>query len=359
MSSSEYKIPVAVHVGTLIKEWLEENNMSGREFAIRTGKPEKTISNIINGKSRITKETADSFEIVTGISSAYLLRFQANYDSALTRVSQKDPLEYQWECWGALFPYNDMTKKGWVPKATTRAEKMRNLLRFFSLTHQAAYASQYENLIAGVHYRLSGNVKRTPYGISSWIRRGEILANNIEVSEYSPQKATDSIPLFKKALFEKDTCHLSELCRQVGIILVFVENIPSASISGAVKKKENTPIIMLSGKGRTLDKLVFNFFHELGHILLDHVDKKILVDDIEDRQDSLEEREANDFAVKTLFRDFVAFPHKPNEREIRTEAARLGLPPCILLGHLLYTGVFGYAEAGARFKSLFENIDPF
>lgn len=87
--NKRYNLPVAIHVGELIREWLDENNMSNKEFALRTGKPEKTISNILNGKSGITKETAQAFEIVTGISADYFLRFQASYNDTTARLKNR------------------------------------------------------------------------------------------------------------------------------------------------------------------------------------------------------------------------------------------------------------------------------
>lgn len=87
--NKRYNLPVAIHVGELIREWLDENNMSNKEFALRTGKPEKTISNILNGKSGITKETAQAFEIVTGISADYFLRFQDSYNDTIARLKDR------------------------------------------------------------------------------------------------------------------------------------------------------------------------------------------------------------------------------------------------------------------------------
>ena len=39
-------------------ETLEEKQMGAKEFAIKTGKPEKTISAVIKGKSAITPDMA-------------------------------------------------------------------------------------------------------------------------------------------------------------------------------------------------------------------------------------------------------------------------------------------------------------
>ena len=91
--SKTYEIPVAVHVGELLKEWLKENGMTGKKLAIRVNKPEKTISRILNGESGITTGTARALEIVTGMPADYLLRFQSQYNEAKARLGAKPALE--------------------------------------------------------------------------------------------------------------------------------------------------------------------------------------------------------------------------------------------------------------------------
>lgn len=61
-------------------EALEERNMGSKEFAIRTGKPEKTISAILNGKSSITPEMAIQFEKVLNMPAYFWLEAQRLYD---------------------------------------------------------------------------------------------------------------------------------------------------------------------------------------------------------------------------------------------------------------------------------------
>lgn len=350
--SKEYLLPVAVHVGELLREWLDEHKMSGKEFAIRTGKPEKTISNILNGKSAVTKETAIAFEIVTGIPAEYILRFQAKYDEAVARLEQINPMKRLWDEWGSLFPYADMAKCGWVKPTRKPIEKMDNILRFFKVTQEYAFDKQYANNLCGVKFRALGKSNRTSYAVSAWIRQGEILANEIEVGEFQREKIEEYIPLLKESSCKKDFDRVINLCAEMGIKLVFVQNIPRASISGAVKWLAKTPIIMLSGKGKSLDKLVFNFFHELGHIHLNHCNDTIFVDDIDEISDVKEEKEADNYANNVLFGRLKEFQKKPNVQEVKNEARRIGIHPCMIVGHLTHNKIISYQDANSYYKSL-------
>lgn len=350
MKKNIYTTPIAVHPGELIKEWLEEVGMTSREFALRTGKPEKTISHILNGKSAIMKDVADSFEIVTGIPADYILRFQANYDADVARLNKRDPMEMLWDSFGQLFPYAQMVNRGWVEKFTKKADKMRAILSYFGLTSEKAFSEAYAT--TGVAYRHTGRATRSPYAVASWIRQGQILASKMERISCPVNKTLieQHITEFKEALKLGDLESLRALCKEAGIKLVLVENLPEASISGATYWYCNESIIQLSGKGKTLDKLTYNFFHELGHIYHNH--KGIQVDDIDEEVNSKEEQEADSFAHKVLYSDITQFEQKPSPSEIESAASKAGVAPCVVLGHLTHMKVISYPEANSRYKSL-------
>ncbi len=355
MEKRKYQSPVAVHPGDLIKEWLAENGMTSKEFSLRTGKPEKTISHILNGKSAIIKDVADRFEIVTGIPSDYILRFQAKYDADVARLAKKSSMERLWDNFGDLFPYNELVKKGWVERFTKEADKMRALLSFFALTSEEAFEEAYATY--GVAYRRTGKASRSPYAVASWLRRGQILANKMAGTPHSPSKSKieEQIPKFKEALKDGSLEELKSLCMNIGIKLVFVENLPKASISGATYSYGGSRVIQLSGKGKTLDKLTYNFFHELGHVYHDH--KGILVDDIEESVESEDEQMADSFAHEAIYADIKQFTNKPTLSEVREEARRVGLAPCVVLGHLTHVGLVGYTESNSHYKPLQQNIE--
>ena len=64
-TKNQYIPQVVFHPGETLAEKLKEMGMGPKEFAVRTGKPEKTISEILNSKSSITPEMAVQFESVT------------------------------------------------------------------------------------------------------------------------------------------------------------------------------------------------------------------------------------------------------------------------------------------------------
>lgn len=68
------------HAGDALLAELIRQGMSQAELARRTGRPKKTINEIVKGKARLTAESAIQFERVLGVSADWLLYFQANAD---------------------------------------------------------------------------------------------------------------------------------------------------------------------------------------------------------------------------------------------------------------------------------------
>ena len=67
------------HPGETLKEMLEERGWTQREFARMIGRPEQLISNIINGKSGITAETAVDFAEAFEMSPEFWISLDSRY----------------------------------------------------------------------------------------------------------------------------------------------------------------------------------------------------------------------------------------------------------------------------------------
>ncbi len=89
-SAKEQFIPrYVVPPGETIRELLEERGMTQAELARRMGRPESTISQIINGKKKIEPETALQLERVLGMTAGFWARLEANYRVNLARQAQQ------------------------------------------------------------------------------------------------------------------------------------------------------------------------------------------------------------------------------------------------------------------------------
>ncbi len=305
-TNESYYVPIEFfHPGVTLEEKLEEMGMSVKEFAIRTDKPEKTINAVLKGDSSVTPDMAVSFEIVTGIPARMWMRMQQNYNEYVARKKREEALKASIE-WSKQFPLAVMQKLGWIPTVKSAEDKVSALLSFFAVSSREAWQDYYFNQPLKVAFRISLSQTKNPFAVSAWLRRGEIQAMGQNVDcPYSPDLLRKSIPDFKKLIMDdSDQMHarLQAACAGCGIKLIYTECLPQAPISGATRWIQNVPCIQLSGRYKTQDVFWFNFFHEVGHILL-HGKKDIFLENIE-YSDYQKEKEmaADEFASDVLKR---------------------------------------------------------
>jgi addiction module HigA family antidote len=84
--ANQYLPQTVSHPGKTLNSKLKELKMGAKEFAVRTGKPEKTISHVLAGESAITTDMAVSFEEVLNIPAQFWLNRQNQYDEAIARL---------------------------------------------------------------------------------------------------------------------------------------------------------------------------------------------------------------------------------------------------------------------------------
>ena len=138
MATQNQYFPQSVpHPGETLAEKLEEMKMGPKEFALRTGKPEKTIIAIVKGKSSITSDMAVQFEYVTKIPAKLWMNHQQGYDEYMSRKKRQKVVQ-EALAWVEKFPLAEMIKKGWLPPSATIEEKTMEMLAFFGFASHTA-----------------------------------------------------------------------------------------------------------------------------------------------------------------------------------------------------------------------------
>ncbi|MDY3307594.1 ImmA/IrrE family metallo-endopeptidase [Psychrobacter sanguinis] len=94
---------------------------------------------------------------------------------------------------------------------------------------------------------------------------------------------------------------LVQYCWSIGIPVIFIKEIPSPKMDGLALSQNDRPVIVLT-KNDDYGVLVFHLAHELGHIILGHVEENGMMIDkkiVKDEEDDLE-IQANAFALELL-----------------------------------------------------------
>jgi len=361
---NQYYPDVVFHPGATLAEKLEELGMGPKEFAIRTGKPEKTISAILSGESSITADMAVQFENVTRIPAHFWMNYQRAYDEYIARIKRQEALE-QAAGWVKSFPVSQMMKFGWLEKLSSGIERTAGLFEFFGVSNAEAWENYYCNQQLKVAFRISLKHTRDPFALSVWLRKGELEASTIEAPIYSETKFRELLPDIKSLAAEQPEDffqQLQEICLAAGVKVVHVPPLPKAPVTGATRWINDHPLIQLSGRGRRNDIFWFSFFHEAGHIL-HHGKKEIFLEDIEyDDKDMIKEEEADAFAVKWTFSEGEERELKQmlplTEQEFIQYAARINTHPSLIIGRLQHNKDIPYYFDTRFFKSLVFPGDP-
>ncbi len=346
---NEYKPQSVSHPGFTLSEKLREMGMGSKEFSIRTGKPEKTISAVIKGTSSITPEMAVKFEDVLKIPASFWLSRQRRYDEYLARVKREEDIAKAFE-WAKKFPYAKMANLGWVAATRKIEEKVTALFDFFGVSNHKAWEAYYYNQALKVSFRISLAHTNESMAVAAWLREGELQSRQIEIPAYDAPGLKNALPEIKTIMAthpENFFEQLQDICQRAGVKVVYTPCLPKAPIHGSTRWLGDTPLIQLSARYKTNDKFWFTFFHEVGHILL-HGKKYISIENVDyDEQDLIKEQEADAFAIQHTFseaeeKEVLAFMHLEKDDIIRF-AKKFNTHPAMIIGRLHRKGLMHYS----------------
>ena len=346
------------HPGETLAEKLEEMSMGPKEFALRTAKPDKTITAILNGESSITPDMAVLFEAVTKIPAHFWMNHQKGYDEYIARVKRQAVIKQAVE-WAKQFPLKEMINKRWLPEVSTIQDRTAALLTFFGFANQGAWEDYYYKQQLKVAFRISLANTNEPFAISAWLRKGELQAAELQAADYSDKNFKAALHELKSVMAahsENFFYDLQRICLNAGVKVVHTPNLPKAPICGSTRWLNNTPLIQLSGRYKRNDSFWFTFFHEAGHILL-HGKKDIFLEKVEySEKDKQKEAEADAFACMWTLpeeQELEILESAPlSEEDIRGFAKKFNTHPAIIIGRLQHKKLIPYSLGREYFEQI-------
>lgn len=350
MATNQFIPSIVFHPAETLREKLGEMGMSIKEFALRTGKPEKTIIAVLNEESSLTPEMAVLFENVTKIPASFWINKQARYNEYIARKKQDETLSISLE-WAKEFPYAEMAKNNWVPPTRKIEEKAQHLLSFFSVASHTGWENLYMQSELKVAAYTSLKHTHEAHSISAWLRQGELQASKVKATQFDVKLLKENIPAIRRLMIEQPHdffIQLQKLCLDAGVILLFTPKLPKVPLSGSTRWINDTPLIQLTARYGQNDRFWFTFFHELGHIIL-HGKKYISLENVDfTAADPQKEQQAHDFAVKHTFSKeqelklLEEHPTSISASDIVNYAREFNTHPAMIIGRLQYLQLIPY-----------------
>lgn len=302
-----YKPDIAIHPGKTLSENLDYLHISQSELSDRTGITEKHISNIVNGKSSITPDTAIKLEIVLGIKASFWNALEKNYQATLAQIEANANIGSEIKMLAAFRETcTELTKAGflqkrmWVNKYFS--ETLSDLQSFFGVT-SLAYAKSTSLQAA---YRKYNHANINENTVAAWLRIGQMKAQKTETSIFNAKNLEEKLDEIKMLSTKDQAVYLPELedlLAACGIVLVCAPYLKNTLTQGATQwVSKDKVFIVIKTTNQGVDKFWFNLFHEIGHILK-HGKSKTFID-LDGDQNSEEERQADKFAQEQLLPNF-------------------------------------------------------
>lgn len=293
-----YQPNKAIHPGKTVQKILDELGMTQKNLAERTGLSEKHISQIINGESSITADTAMLFENALGGAATFWINLDKNYRATFARLEQENKARSEINLLDQ-FPYSELVKSNRVDATRDKVERVTNLWKFFGVNSLLSIPSTEASA-----YRRGYSQAINRSALAAWLRCGEIDMQklNFEISQYSENGLKEVLPKIRSMTQQIDKSFLNKIqhiLASVGVGLVAVQHLKGTKASGATRWIGDNPLIQISTYGRDADKFWFTLFHEIGHVLL-HGKKEQFISFTTGGEKTSNELQADEFAADAL-----------------------------------------------------------
>lgn len=320
--------------GDVLLETIEGLGITQRELAARTGFTAKHINQLIRGVRRISPGTALRLEKVTAVPASFWNNLEAKYQDRKARIADHQSAAADIE-WLKQIPTRELIKRGAIRKASDSAQLLQETLTFFRVASVEAWQKGWTT--HQISFRRSADADECSGKLAAWVRLAEIEAESIETAPFDARRFQLALQHLRQLTASESDVFVPAMqkqCREAGVALVLVPEIPGGKVSGAAKwLNPRKAMIALNLRGKALDRFWFTFFHESAHILQDSRDE-VFVD--VDYADDPREQSANEFA-----RDLLIPPeHAETLRTLRSDADvkkfahTIGIDPCIVVGRL-------------------------
>lgn len=330
---------IATPPGSTIKEQLEDRGMSQKEFASRMGMSEKHISHLINGEVQLTPDVANRLEMVLGLPAKFWNNLEAIYRDKIAKAEAENSMDADAQTIKKL-PYKEMAENGWVPATRQTNEKVIALRKFFEVVELSRLEDR--KLIPGIACRRQSITEKADYALIAWAQKAKLEARNSGVSPINLEQLTESLSQIRMMTTMKP----SEFCPKLvstladcGIVIVFLPHIGGSFLHGATFYDKNKIVIGLTVRGKDADKFWFSLFHEIGHILLGHLNQ----DDTSEE----DELKADEFAKEQLipsekFKIFIS-RNSFGKADIVSFARQIEIDPGVVVGRLQKDGYIEFS----------------
>lgn len=334
------KTYIAIPPGETIKEQLDDRGMTQKEFADRMGMTQKHISQLINGKVSLTPETADKLEMVLGIPAKFWIRLEASYRDKLIKVERENSLDAEKEL-QKKYPYTAMAKEGLVPKVDKPEARIINLRLFFEVANLTLLEEKQEVLFP-VACRKLADTETSNYALRVAAQAAKRTARTIATAPIDLQKLYQKLNEIRSLTLSQDMSFmdkLSSILASCGIAIVYLPELKGSFLHGITFYDNKKIVLGITLRGKYADKFWFSLFHEIAHILSNHIQKDVPITEEHERE---ADKMSEELLIPASSLENFYRAHDFRKASIVDFANRIGTSPGIVVGRMQSDSKIGY-----------------
>lgn len=246
-------------------DYLDEYNISNKDFARRIGITPKHFSGILSGERNLSRNVIANISLVTGISVDWIYRIEDNYNLNSKIKSELLTLELNEKEYLKPFNIGELIEKQWIDfkNVNEPLEVIKDLMQFLRIS-----SIKDDTLDRQILYK-SNNTKKEL--LLLWLEKCYKDTLTQEVEEYKKGNINKIVKYInesaKNNIFDPEK--LKEVFNKNGIYLVIQEDLKGSKIRGAFKVHKNKPAIYITLKHKRVADIYFALLHELAHCKTD------------------------------------------------------------------------------------------
>ncbi len=283
-----------ISFGKYLKDYLEFNNISQTEFAMRMGITQKHMNELLNGKTNITLEMAANIERLTGIDSGFIINVENSKKLSDKILKDCGDIKNVKKMLTKDYHISELKKNNWINfrDETNPMQMCIDILNFLKIKDFSVVEKMKEQVL----FKRTGNDFNK---IALWVAHCDEIANKQEVNEYNKYNFNFLIQDLKDDSYRKgiDIEKIRKLLNCYGIYFVCEKAMSGSKIRGCFKVRGKHPAIYITDNYAGKDSLYYELFHELGHCKSDYNEakNKIIIEGTQ-----LQEERADSFAISTM-----------------------------------------------------------
>jgi HTH-type transcriptional regulator/antitoxin HigA len=346
--------------GRIVKQEIEARGWSQKDLAAVLGRPEQTVSEIVNGVKQITPETALELAQAFGTSPELWMNLEANYRLQLAqRQTTDDAISRRSQLYAAL-PLRAMARRGWLTLRESPLELEQEVTNLLGVQIGS-------ELALSARLRSSSTRKPLSYAQLAWLRRAETLAADQTAGPWSPEHLEPLVAeLLTLTRTAEDVAQTPATLARWGVRCVLLRPLEKTYLDGAAFWLDQRPVVALTLRYDRIDSFWFTLMHEVAHLAEEQA--ATYVDQLENSDKDAEgmELEACEIAANrvaadwlippAVFRQFVSKTEPYFSRaSIEAFAAEQRRHPGIVLGRLQRESLVPWKNL----RSMLERVTPF